>query len=30
VTREVSAFTQGAPQSDDITMLCIRRLPQTV
>jgi sigma-B regulation protein RsbU (phosphoserine phosphatase) len=30
VTHEVSAFTQGAPQSDDITMLCIRRLPQTV
>jgi sigma-B regulation protein RsbU (phosphoserine phosphatase) len=30
VTHQVSAFTQGAPQSDDITMLCIRRLPQTV
>jgi serine phosphatase RsbU (regulator of sigma subunit) len=30
VTHEVSAFTQGAPQSDDITMLCIRRLPQAV
>ncbi len=26
VTREVSAFTQGAPQSDDITMLCVRRI----
>lgn len=26
VTREVSAFTNGAPQSDDITMLSIRRL----
>ena len=26
VTREVSGFTDGAPQSDDITMLCIRRL----
>ena len=26
VTRAVSAFTQGATQSDDITMLCIRRL----
>ncbi len=26
VTREVTAFTGGAPQSDDITMLCLRRL----
>jgi serine phosphatase RsbU (regulator of sigma subunit) len=26
VTCEVSAFTRGAPQSDDITMLCIRRM----
>ena len=25
LTREVLAFTAGAPQSDDITMLCIRR-----
>lgn len=28
VTREVAAFTGGAPQSDDITMLCIRRLSE--
>ncbi len=26
VTREVTGFTAGAPQSDDITMLCMRRL----
>jgi serine phosphatase RsbU (regulator of sigma subunit) len=26
MTREVSSFTRGAAQSDDITMLCIRRL----
>ncbi len=26
VTRAVTTFTGGAPQSDDITMLCIRRL----
>ena len=25
LTREVLAFTAGAPQSDDITMLSIRR-----
>ena len=25
LSRDVLAFTAGAPQSDDITMLCIRR-----
>ena len=25
MTRKVSAFTDGAPQSDDITMVCLRR-----
>jgi len=30
VTREVTAFTGGAQQSDDITMLCIRRLSDGV
>lgn len=26
MAREVNAFTSGAPQSDDITMLCLKRL----